>query len=429
MARSKKENPSPSETDGTSRRHNRRQALGLAGVAAAAAAVAAVGMNGGKEAQAVTGDNMKVGQFNEATPGDGTELAADVDGASALNVTNPATPGGTAIHGDGPNGATGLRGTSTSGPGVHATSEDEPAVLGVSGSPRFLAEGDPGFSLGAGPGVEGHSGTGAGVKGQSQSGPGVEGRSQGAEGVRGFTHAVPSGFGPWHGVYGASLKPGVGTPSGPDDLGDGFGVFGTTGGGVGVNGMSVRGPGVSGSSEHTEGVSGGTYGTPSPENFPVGVAGFSLIRLDEDPAGPVEDGPGTGVLGRSGSGTGVHGMSESNIGVLGVSESDRGMAGWSRTGTGVWAGTESGEALRVDGKAFFSTAGAGAVPTGADAATVSNPAVTPDSHITVTLMGHPGNSAAVVQWVERQGSGFIVHLRVAVSNETPFTYLIVEPGA
>ena len=100
MTRPKKENPTPSEADGTSRRHNRRQALGLAGVAAAAAAVAALGMNGGKKAHAASGAPLILGQVNEADPGDGTQLLAEVDGhESALAVRNDGTGTGIGVAG------------------------------------------------------------------------------------------------------------------------------------------------------------------------------------------------------------------------------------------------------------------------------------------------------------------------------------------
>ncbi len=193
------------------------------------------------------------------------------------------------------------------------------------------------------------------------------------------------------------MKPGVRTPSGPDDYGDAFGVFGHSGGGPGVNGLSEKGSGVSGSSNHSYGVRGHTYGAPSPENFPVGVAGLALIRLDEDPAVPAEDGPGTGVFGRSGSGTGVGAMSDSGYGVQGRSQSGIGAVGRSESNVGV-AGVSPGEsaavlaesaigigpwepdgglALDVIGKARFSTAGAAVVPARTGSATVANPAVTP----------------------------------------------------
>jgi hypothetical protein len=133
----------------------------------------------------------------------------------------------------------------------------------------------------------------------------------------------------------------------------------------------------------------------------VGVYGIATEEGTGHPTGPV------GVRGRApGTSPGVQAIS----------------------GTGVWS--DGGLALDVMGKARFSTAGAGVFAARANAVAVSDPAVTPDSHITVTFTGDPGNAAAVVQWVERQpASGFIVHLRVPVFNETPFTYLIVEPGA
>jgi hypothetical protein len=57
---------------------------------------------------------------------------------------------------------------------------------------------------------------------------------------------------------------------------------------------------------------------------------------------------------------------------------------------------------------------------------VSHPAVTTESHVTVTLTANPGGSAQV-HWVARQAGSFTVHLTQAVPSSTNFTYLIVEP--
>jgi len=75
----------------------------------------------------------------------------------------------------------------------------------------------------------------------------------------------------------------------------------------------------------------------------------------------------------------------------------------------------NGLALDVHGRAKFSTAGAGTIPAQQNSVVVSDPAVTADSHITMTLTGDPGSSAsglpAVVVWIERQpGVGFIARL-------------------
>jgi len=56
---------------------------------------------------------------------------------------------------------------------------------------------------------------------------------------------------------------------------------------------------------------------------------------------------------------------------------------------------------------------------------VNNPAITANSHITVTLAADPGS--AQVLWVKRQAGSFTLHLTRSVSNATSFTYLIVEP--
>jgi len=137
---------------------------------------------------------------------------------------------------------------------------------------------------------------------------------------------------------------------------------------------------------------------------------------------------GRGVYGHSQNGPGVKGVSGGNPGVEGVAPGDfPGVRAVSRN-LAEPNDPDGGLALDVVGKARFSTAGAGAVPARAVAVTVSNPAVTDKSHITVTLTGNPGRAS--VAWVERQpGSGFIVHLTAALLlRALPFTYLVVEPG-
>ena len=152
-------------------------------------------------------------------------------------------------------------------------------------------------------------------------------------------------------------------------------------------------------------------------------------------------GPSAGAVAGAalGSGTAVAGHSNLGIGVQGAGPGGQGVGvyGYTFDGVGVKAhcvsaavpGHPTGPelALEVVGKARFSTASAGIVPAWANAATVDNPAVTEQSHITVTFMGNPG--WASVTWVERQpGTGFIVHLSSRPWRKVPFTYLIVEPG-
>ena len=276
-----KQTEDTSEQDGTSPRHNRRQALALGGAAAAAAAVAALGMNGGKKAQADSGDVMRVGYDHETDPG----------------------------------GWTGLTGAVADGPVFVLRNNAEPS------QERWEA---------------------IGLAAMSREGVALIGTTFGSEG------------------YGTRGMAYIGSPDSPSEewvLGPGIGVGGMSGSGHGVLGQSESGNGVTGQ---------------APGEAPAVLAVSSP---------------------------------------LGANPSDGGLA------------------LRVVGKAQFSTAGAWVVLAGARSVEVANPAVTDASHVTVTLTGDPGNAAAVVQWVERQpGSGFIVHLRVPVSNETPFTYLIVEPG-
>lgn len=148
---------------------------------------------------------------------------------------------------------------------------------------------------------------------------------------------------------------------------------------------------------------------------PAGVRGVSTSSTG------LPDGSRTGVEGISGTGVGVEGGCPSGVGVFGHSD----------TGTGVRAASQSGQALRVEGRAVFSTAGSGTVPHGQNSVFVSNPAVTANTHVSVTLVGNPGIRA--LHWVQRSpGSGFTVRLTPAPTNQRPataFTYLVVEAPA
>lgn len=428
MKRSKQDSGS-SDVEDTSRRANRRQALALGGAAAAAAAVAALGVNGGKKAQAATGDSMILGQDNTADQP--TVLQADQLIGASLYVENrgggnriaiegisdgdsPDQPAGVVGRNEaaGPDAAPGVFGESQNGWGVFGStrSGDRAGVGGVADAP----EGFP-LPFGPGTGVHGTSGSGLGVFGFSITGNGVEGQHLSNTEPASAVHGLNMGAGP--GVEGSSrVDPSVpGSGSGP-------GVHGISDSGFGVEGQSTDGWGLLGESKNFGGIVGVTHAVPAPGIPAVGVLGVS----DTDKPG------GAGVAGTSDGGTGVSGESQSGPGVLGRAPGDApGVRALSDQtfGPPTPAG-DGGLALDVVGKAAFSTAGAGVVPAGSKAASVEQLSVTDQSHVMVMLMGDPGNAAAVVQWVERQpASGFIVHLRVAVSNETPFTYLIVEPGA
>jgi hypothetical protein len=116
-------------------------------------------------------------------------------------------------------------------------------------------------------------------------------------------------------------------------------------------------------------------------------------------------------------------VSASGVGVSGLTTSG--------AGTGVRAeNTAGGLGLDVVGRARFATCGGGAIGAGQWSHPVANPAVTAQGHITVTLTGSPGALLCAVQWVQRQpGTGFVIKLTRPVDTATPFTYLIVEPGA
>lgn len=74
-------------------------------------------------------------------------------------------------------------------------------------------------------------------------------------------------------------------------------------------------------------------------------------------------------------------------------------------------------------------AGIGTLARGAHEVFISQPAVTANSVITITLLGNPGIFIGTALWVEpRPGQGFVVHVQVPVIFATRFSYMVVEPS-
>ncbi len=405
-------------------KRDRRGLLALMGAGGAAAVAALLGRSNG--ARAATGDALILGSEDNMA-GDTTWLHADIappdpndpnSWVESFRVQNlSGHPRTVAIAGESRDGYAVVGAAMGTGIGVHGKSEQGAGVNGGSGS---------------GPGVTGDSQSGPGVSGHSQYGPGVEGGSQNGPGVRGFSDSGSPGVlgeasgSDFHiavlGVHGAEF---------------GFGVHGDSESGTGVSGHAWGGnPGIVAASHEGDGL---VAQSGSPEK--AGVVGLS--QIDSHKGGPGYVGPpllgGRGVHGRSGPGIGVLGDSLSGpVAVVGPDDSPifdpgtgTGVLGRSGTGIGVQAeATEpAGFALDVVGRARFSTCGAGTVPQGQNTVLVANPAVTADSHITVTLTSNPGLRQP--RWVERMpGSAFRVHLTPGWPRPaTGFTYLIVEPGA
>jgi hypothetical protein len=161
------------------------------------------------------------------------------------------------------------------------------------------------------------------------------------------------------------------------------------------------------------------------------VSGLHTVITDKD---------GDSIIGEalaiSGTATGVMGVTETAsiysqqprvlCGVHGFADTGTGVRGDSISGFGVSAASQTGIALRVEGKAAFATAGNGAIGPGLSHIAVPETHVTSDSHITVTLTDDPGNQATV-QWVKRNAVGFVIHFSKKLAKKTPFSYLIVEP--
>jgi hypothetical protein len=181
-----------------------------------------------------------------------------------------------------------------------------------------------------------------------------------------------------------------------------------------LGGVGVLGSGGGPNDNRGDGVWGVTN---SPNN--AGVFGFNFglgpaVRGYSARVNPNHDqrvsptGNGIGIEGKSGGGMGVHGAASADGGIGVLAEH-----------------TGSGRGLAVKGRASFSSCGTDAISAGGTSKTVNNPAITANSHITVTLATDPGS--AQVLWVQRQAGSFTLHLTRSVSNATSFTYLIVEP--
>jgi hypothetical protein len=295
-----------------------------------------------------------------------------------------------AIHGNNTDNGPGVKGDSVTGAGVQGSTDTGIAVFA---STAGDGTGVFGQVLSTEPAVRGQNfGSGIGVLGQSTDGHGVSGETNQAGRA---------------GVIGANASTSFSA----------LGVEGSVdGSGRGVFGHSALGRGVHG---HSNGDGAGVMGDIT-SDIGSGVLGLN-------------NGSGPGVKGLS-DGTGVRG--EGGVGVSGSSPTGVGVLGEGDNGIGVYASSNSFIALYVQGPATFSTAGSGIIPANQNSVFVSNPAVTAQSHITVTLTGDPatvsvkgGSGTSAIMWVERQpGTGFVVHLTSRVGAATPLTYLIVEPG-
>ena len=377
----------------SSQETSRRRLLAFLGAGGAAVLASLFSRN---EAQAGhDGTNvMHFGEGNSAPAGRKTGAAANVN-AFAFDFDNFNTG-------------------STAG-GLHGRSLGSlPAIQGVGHDPSFAGvfgvSGDAAGSIGKGSraGVHGVSGSGPGVMGQSDTGVGgafssVSGKGLQVDGVASVFASVPA-------EEGVALFVENRDPGGPG-----------IGAGGGLEAVSHGGAGVEGSSFPNEFVN--EFGE---QQLGVGVAGVSMSAT-----GGFGEGPGTGVQGSAGTGTGVKGFSGgSGTGVEGESLSGVGVRAMSDTGIALLAangGPDIGVALAVNGRSHFDTAGAGVIRAGARSAFVAAPAVTADSHVSVTLTRDPGPDNAV-QWVEPapNAGGFTVHLLRRVRRDTSLTFLIVE---
>ncbi len=338
---------------------------------------------------------------------------------------------------------------------------------------------------GSGIGVQGISESGAGVEGRSDSGPGVVGHSSSGEGghfstdtgyalsadgpsrfegnVNGFllgldnastgeigggilansrggkptieADVFPSESNPGVGIQGVSYT-GTSYEDGEFAEGPGIGVQGLSGTGTGVEGRSGSGPGVTAQSQSGNAFEGGSE---------TGAGAFvgSSTGPGVDATGGIVGVSGwspSGIAGVVGIGSIVRGegtVPEEARGVLGIAPGDAPAVqcvsgGLLDQDTHPWTpNPDGGLALDVVGKVRFSTAGAATVPQGQNSVFVPNASVTPNSHISITLISDPGPRQ--LRWLSRSGgSGFTVYFAGGPPGQRPatdFTYLIVEPPA
>ena len=219
----------------------------------------------------------------------------------------------------------------------------------------------------------------------------------------------------------------------------GIGVLGTTTlvagltGNAGVYGRSRSDPGVIGHSALGVGVLGTTHRTGDPgATLVAGVIGTAPQHpgaLGLSDTGPgvlgVTDGLPVTTAPTMTSVAGVIGMGRRAAGVLGDSERGPGVRGTSLLGAGVHAANLGGGlALRVDGRARFSSSGTGVVPAGSDSQFVpySDP-LGAATQVLVTLISDA--DAAVLEWVELSpGAGFTVHLAAPAPRNIRFTFVV-----
>jgi hypothetical protein len=160
--------------------------------------------------------------------------------------------------------------------------------------------------------------------------------------------------------------------------------------GYGVYGRSNYGPGLLGISEHRDGVVGNTYTSGY-----SGVAGLDFAKTNGAHGVYGQSNNGHGVFGISFNATGVVGQGNTSgqSGVAGIDmakSGGRGVYGQSTHGTAVYAGSETGTALHVAGKATFSTSGIAHVPSGSDSVSVSIKGVTTASIVLATIQDPQG---------------------------------------
>ncbi len=258
-------------------------------------------------------------------------------------------------------------------------------------------------------GITSGGSTSNGVYGKSTKGRGVTGAGSvgvlgsGGTGVQGITKTA-TGAGVVGNASGATGRGMLGYASATS--GATIGVSGVVDSpqGIGVRGKATGaadGIGVRGEAMGTAGI-----GVQAAAGF-VGV--WSIVSGSNAEAAVIGDSPFRGVVGRSNGGGGV--------GVVGVAEGDP-----STIGGRFENAVPGGVALRVEGRAQFTTAGIVTIPASSSFVQVIGPTVPTGGLVLATLTSDPGNDA-VLQYVDQ--TSFTIVLNKACTQACTVGYFIL----
>lgn len=103
-----------------------------------------------------------------------------------------------------------------------------------------------------------------------------------------------------------------------------------------------------------------------------------------------------------------------------------GVQGSAPAGIGVRARSDTGTALRVDGKAQFSNSGKATIPVGATSKLVTGAILDSSAAILVTLQGNPGPGVSVHYVQKMSATSFKVVLNKPAARSVAFGWFVVN---